>query len=377
MNFNFTEEQEQLRRTARDLFSKQATKTVVREMENDPQGYSPALWKRIADLGWLGLPFAAKYGGADGMFLDLAVILEEVGRFIAPVPIFSDIVLGGLPLAQFGSEKQKQEFLPGVAAGKTMLTSAILEPESSWKPEGLALKAKESDGAYRLDGVKVFVDNAHLATHMLVAARTSGRGADGVTVFIVDASAPGVTITPLKPMGLERTSEVAFKNVLVPANRVLGKVGQGWPIVERTLQWAVAGQCVMSVGGAAAVLEMAVEYAKNRVQFGQPIAKFQAIQHHAANLYQDAEMMRLIAYEVAWLVSEGRPCAEEIAMAKVFVSTAYTRMTRTGIQIYGGIGLSKETDPQLYFRRAKAWEPLFGTPDAARVVIGETLSVGA
>ncbi len=373
MDFSFSQEQELLRRTARDLFEKHAPKSLVREMEEDPQGYAPELWKRIAGLGWLGLPFPAEHGGAGGSFLDLAVLLEEVGRAIAPVPIFSTVVLGGLPLAHFGSAEQKRAILPQVATGEAIMTFGVLEDGGSWSAQGIQMRAAPDRGGFRLSGTKLFVENARVARHILCAART-GSGENDVTVFIVDGSAPGISMQPLKPMSLERHFEVTFQDLHVPKDRVLGEVNGGWPIVQRTMDWAIGGQCAQAAGGAQAVLEISVEYAKKRVQFSQPIGRFQAVQHHAANMYADAETVRLVTYDLCWKLSEGRPCAEEVAMAKVWVSTAYNRMTRTGIQIHGGIGLAKETDPQLYFRRAKAWESLFGGLDMYRAQVGAALA---
>ncbi len=373
MDFSFTQEQELLRKTARDLFGKHAPRSLVREMETDAQGYSPDLWKQMAGLGWLGVPFDPAYGGAGGSFLDLAVLMEEAGRALAPAPIFSTVVLGGMPVARFGAEAQKRMILPQVGEGQAIMTFAILEHERSWTPRGIQLEAAKAGNGYKLNGVKFFVENAHVARYMLVAART-GRAEQDVTVFIVDGDAPGITRDALKPFSLDKYFEVTLKDVAVPADRVLGQVNGGWPIVRKAMDWAIGAQCVQSVGGAQAVLEISVDYAKMRVQFGQPIGKFQAVQHHAADMYIDVETMRLIAYELAWKLSADRPCAEDVAMAKVWVANTYNRMTRTGIQIHGGIGLAKETDPQLYFRRAKTWEALYGGLDMYRAQVGAALA---
>ncbi len=375
MDFSFSQEQELLRKTARDFLQRECPTDLVRRMEEDDRGYPTDLWRKIAELGWLGLPFPIATGGAGGTFLDLAALLEEVGRALAPAPIFSTVVLGGLPIAEFGTDEQRAFFLPAIASGDAILSFGMLEHRGSYRPEGIRLTATHDGDGFRLNGTKIFVENAHIADHLLVSARMWSGGGDGagVTVFIVDPKAPGVTLEPLRPLSLEKQWEVTFDGVKVTEEQALGTVGAGWPVVQRTLEWAVAAQCAQAVGGAQAVLEMAVEYAKGRVQFQRPIGSFQAIQHHAADMYSDVETMRLITYELAWLVSEGRPCAEELAVAKTWVSSAYTRMTRMGIQIYGGIGMAKEMDPQLYFRRAKAWEPLFGGPDEHRAVLAETI----
>jgi alkylation response protein AidB-like acyl-CoA dehydrogenase len=375
MDFNLSQEQEILKKTARDFFSKESSGALVRAMEQDEKGYSPELWRKVASLGWLGLPYPGEFGGADGSFLDLAALLEELGRSLAPVPIFGTVVLGGLPIAKYGTAAQKKAFLPALSSGESIATFAIAEPGSSYSAKGINLKATASGSGYKLNGTKIFVENANIANVILVAARTAKgkKLEEGITVFIVDRMAPGVTVEALKPISLEKQSEVTFKNVSVGKDRILGKPGKGWPIVKQTMQWAIAGQAVMAAGGAQGLLETTVEYTKGRVQFGRPIATLQAVQHHAANIVMDVDTMRLVAYEAAWLLSEGRPCDQEIAMAKGYVANAYTRMTREAIQIHGGIGFTKEMNAQLYFRRAKGWEQLYGGPDQQREIVAQSL----
>lgn len=375
MDFNLTQEQEILRKTARDFFSKESSGALVRAMEQDAKGYSPELWRKVASLGWLGLPYPADFGGADGSFLDLAVLLEELGRSLAPVPLFSSIVLAGMPIAKYGSPAQKKAFLPGFSSGDTIATFAIAEPSSSYSAQGINLSATAAGNGYTLSGTKIFVENANVANYILVAART-GKGKtpeEGISVFVVDRTAPGVTVNVLKPISLEKQCEVILKDVSVGKERILGEAGKGWPIVKQTIHWGIAGQAVMALGGAQALMESTVEYTKGRVQFGRPIASLQAVQHHAANIVTDVDTMRLIAYEVAWLLSEGRPCDQEISMAKGYVANAYTRMTREAIQIHGGIGFTKEMNAQLYFRRAKGWEQLYGGPDQHREMVAQSL----
>lgn len=375
MDFNLSQEQEILRKAARDFFSKESSGALIRAMEQDEKGYSPELWRKVAALGWLGLPYPAEHGGADGSFLDLAVLLEELGRSLAPIPLFSTVVLAGLPITKYGTAAQKKAFLPGLASGEAIGAFAIAEPSSSYSAKGINLSAKAAGGGYKLNGTKTFVENANVANVLLVAARTSkGRTPEeGITVFMVDGSAPGVTVNKLKPISLEKQCEVVFKNVTVGKDRILGKPGKGWPIVKQAMQWAIAGQAALSVGGGQGLLESTVEYVKGRVQFGRPLATLQAVQHHAASIVTDVDTMRLIAYEVAWLLSEGRTCDQEIAMAKTYVANTYTRMTRTAIQIHGGIGFTKEMNAQLYFRRAKGWEQLYGGPDQHREAVARSL----
>lgn len=374
MDLGLTETQQMLKNSAREFLEKECPHTYVRAMEEDEKGYTVDMWKKLADLGWLGLPFPEAYGGTGSSFLDLCVLLEEMGRALLPGPYFSTVVLAGLTVLDAGSEAQKQDILPKIAAGDLIATFAITEPSARWDAEGIRdVQATRRGNEWVLNGTKLFVPYAHVSDILLVAARTRS-GADptqGVTCFIVPAKAQGISQTLLKTIASDRQSEVIFQNVAVPATAVLGQVDQGWPIVERAIRRAAAAICCWMVGGAQRVLEMTVDYAKTRIQFGRPIGSFQAIQHHCANMAVDVEGARYIAYQAAWAVSEGLDAGMEVAMAKAWCSDAYRRVCALAHQSHGAIGFTKEHNLQLYTRRAKAAELLYGDPDFHRELVAQ------
>ena len=376
MDLDLSEDQKMLRTTARDFLVKECPKQLVREMEQDEKGYSPQLWLKMAQLGWLGLPFPERYGGGDGSFLDLVVLLEEMGRACLPGPFLSSVVLGGLPILAAGSEEQKQQFLPAIAQGK-ILTLALTEADGSYEAASIKTRATPDKDDYVISGTKLFVPDAHIADYLLCLARTKeGSSEDeGLSLFIIDAKSQGISYTPLITIASDKQCEVIFDEVRVPIADILGELDQGWGVVEKTLQYAAIAKCAEMVGAAQQVLEMSVEYAKQRVQFERPIGSFQAIQHHCANMLIDIDGMRYLTYQAGWLLSEGLPAAKEVAMAKAWVSQAIRRVTALGHQIHSGVGYTMDHDLQLYFRRGKAAEVIFGDADFHRELIASQLDL--
>lgn len=367
MDLEFTEEQEMLRKFARDFMVDKCPKEYVRAMEEDEKGYSEDVWQGMAELGWMGLVFPEKYGGQDMNFFDLTVLLEEMGRACMPGPFFSTIVLGGLTIMDAGSEEQKQGFLPQIAQGKMIMALALTEPAGTYLPSGISTQAVADGDEYVINGTKLFVSDANVADYLLCAARTKeGDSEDGITLFLVDAKTPGIKCTMLSTIASDKQAEVTFENVRVSKKNVLGEVNKGWDAIAKLVERAAIGKCAEMVGGAQQVLEMTVEYAKERVQFGKPIGSFQAIQHHCANMATDVDGSKFITYEAAWMLSEGLPCTKEAAMAKAWTSEAYRRVVTLGHQVHGAIGFTKDHDMQLYFRRAKAAELAFGDADFHR-----------
>ena len=363
MDMGLSEIQQMLKNSAREFLAQESPLTLVREMEDDDRGFTEELWRQAASLGWTGIPFPEQYGGTGGSFLDLAVLIEEMGRALLPGPYFATVVLGGLTVLDAGSEQQKDYILPGVCAGATRLTLALTEPSATTAAWGVQTTADASGDGYVINGVKLFVPDAHAADIIIVAARTAAAGADpedGITLFFVPADADGVAIEQISTIGGERLCEVRLDGVAMPAESVLGEVGKGWPIIERALARATAAHCVQMVGGADAVLEMTVDYVKQRTQFGRPVGSFQAVQHHCANMATDVEGARQIAYQAAWAISEGMPARREVAMAKAWCSSAYQRVCSLGHQCHGAIGFTMEHNLQLYTRRAKVQELSYG-----------------
>ncbi|MBI4233738.1 MAG: acyl-CoA/acyl-ACP dehydrogenase [Chloroflexi bacterium] len=378
MDLGFTESQQMLKTSAREFLERECPASYVRAMEEAERGYTPEMWQKLADLGWLGLAFPEQYSGTGGSFLDLCILLEEMGRALLPGPFFTTVVLGGLTILDGGSDAQKQNLLPKIAQGQLTATLALTEASAKWDPSGVKdVRASRSDGEYVINGAKLFIQNANVSDTLLVAARTGGgwSAASGLTLLLVPTRTQGVSQTLLKTIASDRQSEVVFKDVRVPADAALGQVDQGWPVIERALQRAATANCCWMAGGAQRVLDMTVEYAKQRVQFGRPIGSFQAIQHHCANMAVDVEGSRYIAYQAAWRVSEGLDATREVAMAKAWCSDAYRRVCALGHQSHGAIGFTKEHDLQLYTRRAKAAEVLYGDPDFHRELVAQQIGL--
>jgi len=377
MDFALSEEQEMLRKMSRDFLQNECPKSLVREMEEDEKGYSPELWKKMAELGWMGLVFPEEYGGEGLDFLDLTVLIEELGRALVPGPYLSTVVYCGLPILAAGTDEQKREFLPKIAKGDLMLSLALTEPSATWDAAGVTVKAKPEGDDFVISGTKLFISDAHVADCLLCVTRTkeSGDAEDGITLFLVDAKSPGISCTALRTIASDRQFEVVFDKVRVPRKNMLGKPDHGWAVVKEMLPKATLAQCALMVGGAQQVLEMTVNYAKERVQFGRPIGSFQAIQHKCADMATDVDGCRFIAYQAAWKLSEGLPCALEVSMAKAWVSEAYRRTCVEGHQIHGGIGFIKDHDMQLYYRRAKASELMFGDADYHRELVAQQIGL--
>ena len=362
MDLGLNEIQQMLKNSAREFLSQECPLTLVREMEEDSRGYTNELWRQISGLGWTGIAFPERYGGTGGSFLDLAVLLEEIGRSLTPGPFFSTVVLGGFTVLDAGTDVQKQHILPGICSGQLLMTLALTEASATYEPWGIETTATREGDSFRINGQKLFVSDAHVADVILIAARTtqSDDPAQGITLFFVNSNTPGLTVTQLSTISSDRQCEIALDNVTVPAEAVLGEVDGGWPIIQRALHRATAGKCVEMLGGADAVVEMTVEYAKQRTQFGRPVGTFQAVQHHCANMATDVEGCRQIAYHAAWKVSEGESAEREVSMAKSWVSSAYQRVCNLAHQCHGAIGFTKEHDLQLYTRRAKVQELTYG-----------------
>jgi len=270
-----------------------------------------------------------------------------------------------------GSEEQKMEFLPKIADGGMILSFALTEPTAGYDAASVKTKAIARDGKYVISGTKLFVPNANVADYIVCVARTkqAKNPEDGVTLFLVDARSSGLKCTLLRTLARDKQCEVVFDNVTVSEKGIVGQRDEGWAIVKDVLQRATVAKCVEMVGGAQAALDMAVDYAKERVQFGRPIGSFQAIQHYCANMATEVDGSRFITYKAAWKVSEGLPAALDVAIAKAWVSEAYGRVTLSAHQIFGAIGFTMDHDIHLYHRQAKAAEIVFGNADFQRAIV--------
>ncbi|MCH7617061.1 MAG: acyl-CoA/acyl-ACP dehydrogenase [Chloroflexi bacterium] len=376
MDLGLDEQQEMLKNFARDFLEKECPESLVREMEEDDQGYSPDLWKKMAEQGWMGLIIPEDQGGAAMTLCELVVLLEEFGRALVPGPFISTVVLGAVPIMEAGTDEQKAQYLPKIAAGELIMTMALTEPSAKWTADGVTLEAKKDGGDYVLNGTKLFVPDAHVTDHMVVVARTGGKGEDGITLFIVDSKSDGIKFEQLKTIAADKQSEVIFENVKVPAANVLGDEGKGWETVEKVSRVATVAACAYLVGLSQMDFDTTLNYAKERVQFGRPIGSFQAIQHKLADAIIDVDGSRFITYKAAWSLTEGEDDTDMmISMAKAWASDASRRVVAHGQQIHGGIGFTKEYKIQLYFRRQKWMELMWGDADYHREKVAQLMEV--
>jgi alkylation response protein AidB-like acyl-CoA dehydrogenase len=377
VDFELNEEQKILRETARDFLKNECSKELVRQMDESDAGYSSELWRKMADLGWMGLILPEEYGGSGWTFLDLVVLLEEMGYNICPGPFFSTVILGALPVLAAGSEEQKQRLLPRIAAGETIMTMALAEPGARYDAASIGAVAVADADGYLLNGTKLFVLDANVSDYILCAART-GEGPEpeeGISLLLVDAGSPGVECTLLKTIARDKQCEVIFDNVRVPAEKIIGGLNRGWPIVKDVLAKAAIGRSAQMVGGAQAAMDMALDYAKQRIQFDRPIGSFQAVQHHFADMWVDIYGSRHLTYKAAWQITKGLPSDKMVAMAKARTGEAYRKVTTIAHQIFGAIGFTMEHDMHLYYRRALAGDMIFGNSDFQKEEVAKSLGL--
>jgi alkylation response protein AidB-like acyl-CoA dehydrogenase len=361
MNFSFSEDQVLLRNSVRAALDEQCTPAHVRAMADDARGYSETLWSEMAKLGWLGLPFAEEQGGAGLGLVELALVLEEMGRAAYPGPYFASVVLGGLGIQLGGSAAQKERWLPAIASGQARASAALLEDALDWDPASTTATATKAGDGWRLSGLKRFVPWAHVADVVLVPARAP----EGVSLFLVDPRAAGVTLAPMIGIDLSnRWSEMRLDGATVPADALVGRAGDAGGLLDALLRRAAVGASAEMLGAARRCLDMSVGYVKVREQFGQLIGSFQAIRHRCAEMLMEVENCHSAVYYAAWALTAGAgDAAAAASICKSYVSEAARKVCGDAIQVHGGIGFTWEYDLHLYFKRAKALEPLYG--DAA------------
>ena len=371
MNFAFTEEQEELRKTVRAFLEAKSPESAVREQMETDNGYDAAVWGQMGEqLGLQGLAIPEEFGGSGYSFVELGIVLEEQGRALLCAPFFSTVVLAANTLLHSGDDAAKAAHLPGIASGETIATLAFTEPSGKWDESGITTEATASGDGWTLSGVKSFVLDGNTASLIIVAART----AKGVSLFTVAGDAAGLTRTALSTMDQTRKqAKLEFANT--PAT-LLGIEGEGWAVLSTVLDLAAVGLAAEQVGGAQKVLEMAVDYAKVRVQFGRPIGSFQAIKHKCADMLLEVESAKSAAYYGLWCAAEQNDELPSVAsLAKAYCSEAYFHATAENIQIHGGIGFTWEHPAHLYFKRAKSSELLFGDPTYHRELLAQRIGI--
>ena len=369
-----SEEEQMLKNLAREFLEAEISTAMVREMELDELGYPPALWKQMADLGWLGMALPEQYGGQGLPLTYLGLILEEAGRVLAPVPLYSTMV-AALTIAAEGNEQQKQEILPAVSDGGMVLTWAVTERDPRLIPEAMQLQATADGDEWVLNGTKMFVDNFIVAQRCLVACRTSpaSDANQGITLFLVDPNGTGVSQTALLTLAKDKQSRVDFQDHRIERAALVGEVDQGWPIIEAMLDRATALLCCQMVGAARKDAEMAIEYAKNRIAFGRPIGAFQSVQHMLADMIIHVDGGQMLTFEALWKMDQGLPASVEVSQAKAFCNEKCESVVRTSQVIHGGIGFMMEFDLHLWFRRVTSWTMRLGTTYDHRARIAAAL----
>jgi alkylation response protein AidB-like acyl-CoA dehydrogenase len=364
IDFGLSEDQEALQRAAREFLATECPPALVRETAKTPDGVPRGLYAKLAENGWMGLVVPEKAGGLGLGTLDLALILEELGRVVAPGP-FLGTQLTIAALLAGGMAALKKTWLPRLIAGEALGALAHLEASDRQDPAGITLRAAKTRGGYRLSGSKLFVQGVPGADVLVVAARTKpGADARGVSLFFVETAAPGVKVRPVETIDLtRRVGEVVLRDVAVDRSALLGKEGDGWPLLARLLDLGAVGIAADSLGGAARALEMAVEYSKVRQQFGRPIGSFQALKHMAAEMAADVEPARSLVWYAAYAADHRpREAARAASIAKARLSDVYSRTVNHSVQMHGGIGFTWEHDLHLWFKRAAWNEVAFGDP---------------
>jgi alkylation response protein AidB-like acyl-CoA dehydrogenase len=366
MDFAFDQDQQLLKNAARAFLDEHCPPAVVRALWDDPRGESEAMWKDMAQLGWLGLPLPEVYGGSGLGLVETAIVLEEMGRAACPGP-YVPTLLVAQTIADAGTAAQRNRWLPAVATGGARAAVALLDAEWSWDPAATATTAARTGAGWTLTGVKRFVPWAHVADILLVPARTS----EGLALFLVEPSAQGLKLAPLTGMDLgTRWTSLALDRVPVAAEAALGAPGQGPPLLQTLLRRGAVGAAAEMLGAARRCLDLSVGYAKVREQFGQPIGAFQAIRHKCAEMLLEVENAHAATYYAAWALDAGaEDAALAASVAKAYVSEAAGKVCGEAIQVHGGIGFTWEYDLHLYFKRAKALEPMFGDADYHRELI--------
>ena len=374
MDTTLTEEETMVRESARRFLDANCPTSLVRQMEKDSTGFPPALWAQAVDLGWSGMCLPEAYGGAELPLVYLGLVLEELGRAVAPLPLLSTSI-AALAIADFGSDAIKSAILPGVAAGETLLSWAVSEHDPRFRLASIKMTAREDGDSFVLNGAKLFVENFGSSKHCLVAVRTASATTEGagLSLLLVDTDSASLTETPLVTLAKDKMSAVTFDNVRVPKANLVGALNEAGPAIERMLERGAALLCAQMLGATRKDMEMAVEWAKYRKAFGQPIGAFQSIQHMCADMLIWIDGGGLLTYEALWRMDQGLPATVESSQAKAFCNEKCEAVVRQCQIIHGGIGFMMEFDLQLWYRRVCAWTMRLGTAYEHRAKIAHAL----
>lgn len=367
MNFELSKPQQMIVDSVAQFVRDESNVERFRAMRETDRGWDPRVWKQMADYGWLAISFPESVGGIDGDFIDMALILEQLGRGLVPEPYIASVVLAGSVLEKLGSEAQIADILQPMMEGDTSLALAYDERQSRYNLADCKTAARKTDGGWQIDGEKVWVLNGHAADSILVVARTAGQqlAEEGLSIFVVPADSPGLSRTAVKTMDGQRAAFLTFEGVALPAGALLGPAGEAYPVLEWAVDRAAAAACAEGQGHLQEMFRRTVEYLKEREQFGAKIGSFQALQHRAAEMFAETElckgMMLLAALKVDSEDLEER--RSEISAAKAHLTSSGWFVQENSIQLHGGIGVTDEQDVGLYFKRLRVLQGLFGDAD--------------
>jgi len=363
MNFELTDDQKMLVETVESFTKKDSPVERLRKLRKHEAGWEKSVWKKMGELGWLGVMFPESVGGLGLTFVDAGLIIEQLGKTLVPEP-YIPLVTAGAALLASGSEEQQQQFLAPALAGDTSLAFAYVEEQSRHDVRSVRTLAEKAGRGYRITGKKRFVLNGQAADHLLVSARTSGgeRDAEGLSLFVVDPATPGLKIQTISTMDNARAALLDFESVEVGAERLIGAEGKALAALELATDYGAAAACAEGSGLCQAVLSMTRNYLAERKQFGVPIGSFQALQHRAVDMFVETELAKSTA--ILAMIKIGDPDEVErkraISAAKVQLAASGGYVARQGIQLHGGIGVTDEHDVGLYFKRMHALNTLFG-----------------
>lgn len=375
MELQLTEEQLLIQRSARRFLTENCPPALVRSAKQNPKDGTGKLWQGMADLGWMGFAIPEEFGGSGLGFTGLLVLLEEMGRVCLPGPFFSTSVLATFCLLDIANEQQQRKFLPEIAGGELVLTAALQEDGSEFNEQATQLEARPASGGYVLKGNKLFVPDADMADYLMCSARIVDQDQtdDGLTLFILPRTSPGLALMPLENISGVALYEVEFDNVEVTSDDVIGEAGCAWPCLEHVMYKVAVAKCAEMVGSGDAVLDLVTAHARERVQFGSPIGSFQAIQHHCVNMLMDLESARWLVYKSACQIDGKILTTDQAAMTKAWCNQALRRIVQLGHQVMGGIGYCEEHVLPLYFRNARLAEIMLGDSDTHRETVATAL----
>ena len=380
MDLSLNESQRMLKNSAHEFLREQCPWTLIKQIDESESGFSQELWDKIAELGWLGLILPEDYGGMGSSVTDAVVLYEEIGQFLLPGVGFSSSILSALIILQAGTEQQKRQLLPPIAEGKSIVTLALTEPDYGWSPECIPLTATAKGDSFVLNGTKRYVPDAQTANKIICVARTreSADPSEGITLFLVDKASRGLSTRIISGFTGEKLCELTFNSVAVPVSNVLGERDKGWPAMVKPMNKAAVILSAYMVGACQHLLDMTVEYAKTRVQFGQPIGAFQWVQGYIIEQANQLEKARWLTYEAMWKLDANKPDREQdeaVSLAKAVASEAFQECGHLGHEVHAGLGVDKKYPLYIYGKKSKTLYSYLGDPHHHRQRIAQTLGL--